>query len=420
MKSLKFTLSWVNLLLVQHALGLSIEGHHVEQPEVHSRLHSSHGPPSGGFKVQLSRHISQPDTDSIPVSVSTYLGTIGEGSKPQLFSVLFDVNSNDTWVPYHRSSWASGLHYSNGYNPEESKSDLYRYKYTINYDDVELSCYSYNDTLTVYDVDQRLIKTSFTQNTMTFEQSFCAAYSTSIDILENKPFDGVVGLSPSAQQSDGSLSFLSSLVARRQGREDGPIDNSSYISPTSDLVFGVWFDQDPRAPVGGEITFGGIDEKKIADYLQVHHSTVYPDSWDLDLNGVSIDDELVACDSGCQIRPSTTNDYILGPSDDINKIYDMLGAKTHRQYYVPIVQCDSKMPIITFQIDNSDYELTPNDYVRDFVFEKERFCQLMFRAHDQSNWILGVSFMSRYYTIFDQGRRQISFVKTLQKNSNAL
>lgn len=430
MKSLKFTLLWVNLLVVQHTFGLLIEARNVEQPPIRSGAYSSDAQPSEGFKVKLSRCISNPETDSIPVPETTYLGPIGLGSSDeQVFKVLFDVNSHNTWVPYKKGLFTdlSGLHYSDGYNPSKSTTYLDRdIKYEINYKNVILSCYSYNDTCTIFENgDIRSRESLLCTNSVSFLQSFCAAYDTSIDILKEKPFDGVVGLSPMANQKDGSLSFLLSLLARQQGREDGPIDTSEedFLSQMSDFVFGVWFNPDRNSlDRGGEITFGGVDENKLGDYLRVQHSTVNENSWDLALLGVSIGGELVSCPAGCNVRPSTIDDYIFGPPDDMNKIYQMLEVKTHLEFSVPIVGCDSirSLPNITFQIDNSDYELTPNDYVREFFFkqngEKQKFCQLILRPHDESNWILGVSFLSRYYTIFDQARRQIRFVKARQLN----
>ena len=50
-----------------------------------------------------------------------YIGTIGLGHPPQLFSVVFDTGSSDIWVPSNKCN-SCGLHFR--FTPEDSRSYL--------------------------------------------------------------------------------------------------------------------------------------------------------------------------------------------------------------------------------------------------------------------------------------------------------
>ncbi|KAL1480504.1 hypothetical protein MTO96_050969 [Rhipicephalus appendiculatus] len=89
-------------------------------------------------------------------------------------------------------------------------------------------------------------------------------------------------------------------------------------------------------------------------------------------------------------------------------------ARSIRKY---VVSCDSvpALPDISFRIQKRDFVIKPKDYVLQLPQDNTTECLSGFQAMDlpeatEPMWILGDSFIRRYYTIFDRpGQRPCWF-----------
>lgn len=72
----------------------------------------------------------------------------------------------------------------------------------------------------------------------------------------------------------------------------------------------------------------------------VYHDTVetYPSTWAMQLNSVSLGDEVLSCEGNrCQVVVSTGANDIFGPEADVQRLYEPLN--TTRLGGVQLMQC---------------------------------------------------------------------------------
>lgn len=371
------------------------------------------------LKIKLQRHVEAPDPHYFSTPVATYHGALGIGTPVKLFDVIFDINSDNTWITYYRSRFSSvindELNFNDGYEPDDSTTKLYKHQTrAIDYMHTKLECYMYEDIVTLYeDTTKKTALTDITES-ISFNQGFLVAYKANNKELCHKPFEGAVGLSPKAQDNQGYDSFLLSSFGALQGVKD-VISETNMTSPISPLVMGLWFDHSSKDIYGGELIIGGLDTSKITERVSTYHELISRNSWSVNLKAVKFGDQQISYDSGCTATLVAHNDYIRGPRQDVDKIFEQLNASMDPGFQAALIPCDRKdyLPDITFTIDNTEYTISAEDYSRSFAYQnKYLFCYINIRPHDNEEWHLGATFLQRFYTILDYGKHQLSLVKS--------
>merc|ERR1712039_215267 len=108
---------------------------------------------------------------------------------------------------------------------------------------------------------------------------------------------------------------------------------------------------------------------------------------------------------------------LLGPSDEVEAVALMLGAKKIHNLYV--VTCSAELPSLAFKLGGQDFVLEKDDLV---IQKVGRLCVLGLSAINlpQRMWILGDVFMRKYYVQFDWGRKRVGLAKaaTGARNQN--
>lgn len=105
---------------------------------------------------------------------------------------------------------------------------------------------------------------------------------------------------------------------------------------------------------------------------------------------------------------------ITGPSKDIKKIAEAVGAKSSLtgQYTIDCDEVES-IPDITWTIDGVDYTV-PGPKL---VIQTAGMCLFAMMGMDfpkpGPQWILGDVFMREYYTVFDYENEKIGFAKAI-------
>ena len=112
------------------------------------------------------------------------------------------------------------------------------------------------------------------------------------------------------------------------------------------------------------------------------------------------------CQDGCQAIADSGTSYIIGPVDEVNKIYEALGVQ-NTYYWSSRIPCNriELLPNIVFTIEGRQFPLKPSAYT--FKFNDE--CYLSILALPVPFWILGDTFMGEYYTVFDATNNQVGF-----------
>lgn len=213
-------------------------------------------------------------------------------------------------------------------------------------------------------------------------------------------FDGILGLGFRSIAVDGVATVFDNAVA--QGLLPAP-------------VFSFYLNRDASGSVGGEVLFGGINENYYTgpiNYVPLTNETY----WQIAIDDISsVNDLSIDCTRGCKGIVDTGTSLIAGPTASIDQIQSYIGAEKiiGGQY---VVSCDAidTLPDVTFTIAGNKYTLTGRDYVVSISQMGQSICISGFMGIEVPAgplWILGDIFIGKYYTVFDQGNKQIGFAQ---------
>ncbi|XP_044530864.1 renin-like [Gracilinanus agilis] len=163
----------------------------------------------------------------------------------------------------------------------------------------------------------------------------------------------------------------------------------------------------------GELILGGSDPnyyKGTFHYIKTSH----PDFWQIHMQGVAVKSQVVSCDKDCNAVVDTGTTFITGPSDPIGALMKAIGAMEQKQEY--LVKCDSASTLlnISFNFDGKNFTLQGSDYVLENKNSSDPMCLVAFHGKDVAKpigpvWVLGATFIQKFYTEFDRHDNRIGF-----------
>ncbi|XP_078277169.1 pepsin A-like [Rhinoraja longicauda] len=310
----------------------------------------------------------------------SYFGTISIGNPPQSFTVIFDTGSANLWVP---SGYCSSPPCKNHrrFNPSASTTFQMSSKYVaIQYGTGSMTGVLGYDTVRVSDIDIT-------------HQEFGLSMTEPGTFLYYAKFDGILGLAYPNIASSGATAVFDNMMAERLVEEP---------------MFAFYLTRERGQP-GSEVVFGGVDPNHYTG--QIHWVPVTRQGyWQILVNSVKINGQVVACQDGCQAIVDTGTSLLTGPSYAISTIQRMIGA-SQQSNGMAYVDCRylPRMPYVTFTISGVDYPLPPSAYVL-----KESctsgFASMSLGGREEL-WILGDVFIGEYYSIFDRGTNRVGLAR---------
>ncbi|VDP88581.1 unnamed protein product, partial [Echinostoma caproni] len=325
-----------------------------------------------------------------------YYGEIGIGTPPQKFNVIFDTGSSNLWVPSKRcsyTSWACWLH--NKYNYAASSTYVPNGTvFDIQYGTGSVSGFISVDTFEIGGVNVK-------------QQPFGEAIKEPGIVFVFAKFDGILGMGFRSISVGGAITVFENMV--NQGLLPEP-------------VFSFYLNRNASDPVGGELLLGGIDPKYYTGeitYVPVTHEAYWQFKVDkMEFPGVSI------CADGCQAIADTGTSLIAGPKKEVEALNEQMGGT-----WIPggtyIINCDrmSSLSPVTFHIGGRKMVLEPEDYIMKMSNMGKTVCISGFIGMDIPAgplWILGDTFIGKYYTVFDLGKKRLGFATTKTQSTREL
>ncbi|XP_004685591.1 PREDICTED: renin [Condylura cristata] len=342
---------------------------------------------------QFTKTLSSGNSTS-PVVLTNYLdtqyyGEISIGTPPQTFKVIFDTGSANLWVPSTKCSplyMACEIH--SPYDSSESSSYMENgTEFTIRYGSGKVKGFLSQDVVTVGGI--------------TVTQTFGEVTELPLIPFMLAKFDGVLGMGFPAQAVGGVTPVFDHILSQRVLKED---------------VFSVYYSRNSKNShlLGGEIVLGGSDPQ----YHQgnFHYVSVgKTGSWQITMKGVSVRSATLLCEEGCMAVVDTGASYISGPTSSLRLLMETLGATelSTDEYAVNCNQVPT-LPDISFHLGGRAYTLTSADYVLQDPYSNGDLCTLALHGLDVPPptgpvWVLGASFIRKFYTEFDRHNNRIGF-----------
>lgn len=295
-----------------------------------------------------------------------YYGVISIGTPAQTFRVVFDTNSNVTWLP---SVGCSKAQCGDRKLYDNRKSSSYSH-YGIWVEVPSFAGDGIKGTAARETIDIGGIKLT--------DQLFIEATVIGPKIYNNLPFDGVVGLGTEPQLPE-HWSVFDTM-------------NQRYLldMPLFDLYF-----HKTRDGADGEIMFGNYDTAHYQGSLFMLRLS--GQDWSVPMYYITIGGESIW--EYFTAKPASALPFIYGPERYINDIHQALGAtRSARGEYM--VDCESvpKLPIIGFDF-GAWMQLSPEDY----VVKVGTVCYSGFAVGPTGDWLLGQNFFRRVFMSFWQG-----------------
>ncbi|XP_037667989.1 renin isoform X2 [Choloepus didactylus] len=319
-----------------------------------------------------------------------YYGEIGIGTPPQTFKVVFDTGSANLWVP---SSKCDPL-----YTACETHS---------RYDSSESSSYVENGTEFSIHYGSGRVKGFLSQDVVTVggimvTQTFGEVTELPVIPFMLAKFDGVLGMGFPAQAVGGVTPVFDHILSQRVLKED---------------VFSVYYSRNSHL-LGGEIVLGGSDPQYYRGNF--HYVSLSKNGfWQIKMKGVSVSSATLLCEDGCMAAVDTGASFITGPTSSLRLLMETVGA-TELSTNEYVVDCNQvpTLPDISFYLGGRAYTLTGVDYVLQYLGNNDDLCTLAFHGLDVPPptgplWVLGASFIRKFYTEFDRRNRRIGFALAL-------
>lgn len=316
-----------------------------------------------------------------------YMGQVGIGNPPQMLNVIFDTGSSDLWVPAKNCRGNANKRFYDSSKSTTFKSDGAPFKLN----------YVIGATRGEWSVDDLHLAGLHVK-----DQRFGLATTVGRDDFAR--YDGVIGLNFARNKTTPLMSLF----------EQGLI---------KEPLFSVYLNRDYESTDGGEIMFGGIDKRRFTGpmtFAPLTSATDWKfkiDSITVGMNGVDLPgDQQVAsvCKGGCSAVLDTGSSFLIGPEDQIEELEEKLGvAGLQDDSWTIVGKKLSQLHDLIITIQGRRFVLKPEDYMigTKKLKNKQTVYTNGFHTMPGKAWVLGDTFIGKYYSVFDHGNRRIGLAQ---------
>ncbi|XP_027388183.1 pregnancy-associated glycoprotein 2-like [Bos indicus x Bos taurus] len=313
---------------------------------------------------------------------AVYFGTITIGTPPQEFQVNFDTGSSDLWVPSVDCQSPSCSKHKR-FDPQKSTTfQPLNQKIELVYGSGSMKGVLGSDTIQI-------------GNLVIVNQIFGLSQNQSSGVLEQVPYDGILGLAYPSLAIQGTTPVF---------------DNLKNREVISEPVFAFYLSSRPENI--STVMFGGVDHTYHKGKLQWIPVT-QARFWQVAMSSMTMNGSVVGCSQGCQAVVDTGTSLLVGPTHlvtDILKLINPNPILNDEQ----MLSCDAvnSLPTLLLTINGIVYPVPPDYYIQRF---SERICFISFQGGTEilknlgtsETWILGDVFLRLYFSVYDRGNNRI-------------
>lgn len=342
------------------------------------------------------------ESSALPLSCD-FVGEISLGSPEQKFRVVFDTYGSNLWVTSKSCKSISCLphHRYDGSKSKDYKRDGRQVDVVTPYGTGHLVLSQ--DTMSLGGPPQLQVHgQSFSELT---KLSGSLAFSLA-------RFDGMFGLG----LSNGVFKNVSS-----------PIDNLFNQEQIDMKIVAMYLNPRHKASPAGELTIGFVDERRYEGDL-TYAKIIDPNRWMVKFDSINLEvpegrpENENVCDpqKGCRVHISTACPFMAGPLNDVMDLHKPIKGIVKLPggiFALPKCEDINKLPVLQLKLEGNEktFKLHPQDYMVQLTIGHQSFCVSKIigagKGRD-STWMLGTSFIARYYTVFDYENKQIGFAQS--------
>jgi len=323
------------------------------------------------------------------VHKTAYWGAMSLGTPPQQFKVIFDTGSGNLIVPsstctvpgcapHHKYSHQDSTTSTSVINEKDESSS------EITFGTGQIEGDFFKDKLCIGE-------------SLCIDANFIAAEKESTEPFQEIPFDGIMGLGFKDLSMGKGFNIIDELT-----------DKGSL--PGGQISFFCTDGED------SEVTFGGYKAEQLASDI-VWAPVQVQSWWQVAITDITFNDQPKnLCDGECRVAVDTGTSMLAGPSDLVDKLSTMVGAKSDCSNF-------DSLPKLGFQIGDKVLNLKPEDYMD----KSSSGCDFSLMALDVPPpkgplFIFGDPFLRRFVTIFDNGNKdgpRVGFAVANHGNNDA-
>lgn len=334
------------------------------------------------FKDRLTRATVYNDNGlGTHVPVKDYMNTqyfvdVSVGTPAQTFTVVPDTGSSNLWIYSSKCSALVCLYHS---RYDASKSSTYKAngeKFGITYGSGSISGTVSQDVSSLGDSNAPM--------------NFGEIYSASGLAFYASQMSGILGLAYDTISVDHLPTFVDS-------------------SNQQDKSFAFMLNSNPEESY---MTLPGYDVEAVGSNQFQFHDVIEKKYYSLNLTGLRQGSTHIPADNFKAVIDSGTS-VLVGPNTLVNPLIQGITVNE---------DCSGvdALPEIAFYIDNIEYALQPADYVLKVTQGDQTQCVLAVMGQDFpagfDYFILGDTFMRKYYSYFDKNTNRVGFIPSEKLN----
>ncbi|CAD8059709.1 unnamed protein product [Paramecium sonneborni] len=329
-----------------------------------------------------------------------YTADLGIGQSGNTFKVVLDTGSANLWIDSTRCQEEGCMRHKQ-YNHEDSQSFLpLNQELNVEFGSGDLKGVVNADT--VYFGEVTLPR-----------QNLAEITSENGAIFRDLDFDGILGLAYPKMAPKNFNPVFDNLMDQRVLERN---------------QFAFYFAKDANDIAHSEFTLGGYNPSHVDGDIH-YHDVIDKYYWMIKADNILVDNKDIGlCHGSCRLIVDTGTSIMSGPFDDLGTLLRTLNVKSHCHEI-------NTLPTITFKIDDVDYTLEPEEYVKPTNFDAAQlteinegddlqalievnnwdciaaFMPLDIQQPQGPAWILGDVFLRKYYSIYDRDNDQVGFAK---------